>query len=274
MASSVFLSVQGGTAFGWSAWLNGDFIGSWYGNSTQFSQQGNLTLSFHNATVRATGAENILTILMDNAGHDETSGALNPRGILNATLIGPSSPKFASWKIAGTAGGDTTLLDPLRGALNEGGLTAERLGWHLPGFDDSAWATSSPSNGFSGAGVRFYRTSVPLSVPVGLDVSLAFELSTPVGSTNTYRALLFVNGYQYGRFNPWIGHQTTFPVPTGILNTKGNNTVGLAVWSQSVEGAKLGVKLKTQYIAESGYDFGFDAEYLRPAWSKEREMYS
>ena len=273
-ATSVFLSIQGGTAFGWSAWLNGDFIGSWYGNSTQFSEQGNLTLSFHNATVHSTGAENILTILMDNAGHDETSGALNPRGILNATLIGHASPKFTSWKIAGTAGGDTKLLDPLRGALNEGGLTAERLGWHLPGFNDSAWATSSPSSGFRGAGVRFYRTSVPLSVPAGLDVSLAFELSTPAGSTNTYRTLLFVNGYQYGRFNPWIGHQTTFPVPTGILNTKGNNTVGLAVWSQSVKGAKVGVKLKTQYVADSGYDFGFDAEYLRPGWNKEREVYS
>jgi beta-galactosidase GanA len=272
-ASSVFLSIQGGTAFGWSAWLNGGFIGSWYGNSTQFSQQGNLTLSFHNATVHTAGKENILTILMDNAGHDETSGALNPRGIINATLIGHASPKFTSWKIAGTAGGDTTMLDPLRGALNEGGMAAERLGWHLPGFNDSKWAAGSPSTGFTGAGVKFYRTVVPLSVPAGLDVSLAFDLSTPKGSTNTYRALLFVNGYQYGRFNPWIGHQEIFPVPTGILNTNGENTIGLAVWSQSVHGAKVDVKLKAQYMAETGYDFGFNAEYLRPGWTEAREVY-
>ena len=34
--SGAFLSVQGGTAFGWSAWLNGQFIGSWLGS--EFSQ--------------------------------------------------------------------------------------------------------------------------------------------------------------------------------------------------------------------------------------------
>jgi beta-galactosidase GanA len=273
-ASSVFLAIQGGTAFGWSAWLNSDYIGSWYGNSTQFSQQGNLTLSFHNATVHTGSKENTLIVLMDNAGHDETTGALNPRGILNATLIGTHTPKFTSWKIAGTAGGDSVILDPLRGALSEGGLTAERLGWHLPSFNDSAWETASPSTGFKGAGVKFYRTSVPLSVPAGLDVSLAFELSTPKGSANTYRALLFVNGYQYGRFNPWIGHQSTFPVPTGILNYKGENTIGLVVWSQSVDVVKVGIELKTQYVAETGYDFGFDAGYLRPGWSEEREKYA
>ena len=274
-ANAIFLSVQGGTAFGWSAWLNSAYIGSWHGNSTQFSQQGNLTLSFHNATVHSGGSENILTILMDSAGHDETSGVLNPRGILNVTLIGENEPKFDSWKVAGTAGGgDGALLDPVRTALNEGGLTAERLGWHLPGFDDSSWNTSSPSTGFAGAGVKFYRTSVPLSVPKGLDVSLAFELTTPEGAANTYRALLFVNGYQYGRFNPWIGHQVTFPVPTGVLNTQGENTVGLAVWSQGVEEAKVDVQLNAMYVAESGYEFGFDGGYLRPGWATEREMYA
>lgn len=273
-ASAVFLAIQGGTAFGWSAWLNGGYIGSWYGNSTQFSQQGNLTLSFHNATVHDGGEENILTVLMDNAGHDETTGALNPRGILNATLIGNASPQFSSWKIAGTAGGDAVTLDPLRGALNEGGLAAERLGWHLPGYDDSGWSDSSPSTGFSGAGVRFYRTIVPLNVPRGLDVSLAFELSIPQGSVNTVRVLLFVNGYQYGRFNPWIGHQVVFPVPTGVLDIGGNNTVGIAVWSQNVERVRVDVSLKVQYVAETGYDFGFDGEYLRPGWTESREGYA
>jgi hypothetical protein len=60
---------------------------------------------------------------------------------------------------------------------------------------------------------------------------------------------------------------------TGILNTNRNNTIGLAVWSQSVEGVKVGVELQVKYVAESGYDFGFDAAYLRPGWSKEREAY-
>jgi beta-galactosidase GanA len=189
-ATGVYLSVQGGTAFGWSAWLNGVFIGSWLGDSTQFSQKGSLSLSFANASL-ASGSENVLVIVQDNSGHDETSGVLNPRGILNATLIGGNS--FARWKVAGTAGGQETPLDLMRGVQNEGGLTAERLGWHLPGFDDSKWEASSPtSEGLSGAGVRFYRTTMSLNVPKGLDVSLSFELSSP-GSTKL-RCLLFVNG--------------------------------------------------------------------------------
>jgi hypothetical protein len=40
---------------------------------------------------------------------------------------------------------------------------AERLGWHLPGFDDSKWALGSPADGVQGAGVAFYRTEVDLS---------------------------------------------------------------------------------------------------------------
>ncbi|KAF2092648.1 hypothetical protein NA57DRAFT_49846 [Rhizodiscina lignyota] len=272
--TGVFLSVQGGTAFGWSAWLNGQFIGSWLGNSTQFSEQGNLTLSFANATLSGTGAENVLLIVQDNSGHDETSGALNPRGILNATLIEDSgNATFTKWKVAGTAGGDEHVLDPMRGALNEGGLVAERLGWHLPGFDDSSWASGSPaSNGLSSAGIRFYRTTMPLHIPAGVDVSLAIIVSSP-GSLKL-RSLLFVNGYQYGRFNPWMGHQIEFPVPAGVLDYNGDNTIGLAVWAQSEEGAQVGVDLKVEYVAESSLDVTFDSSYLRPAWTKSRLAYA
>jgi hypothetical protein len=36
-------------------------------------------------------------------------------------------------------------IDPVRGAFAEGGLCAERLGWHLPGYNDSHWNdTTSP----------------------------------------------------------------------------------------------------------------------------------
>lgn len=107
---------------------------------------------------------------MDDNGHDETTGATNPRGILQATLITPdnSTLNFTTWKIAGEAGGDADPVDPLRGRLAEGGLHAERLGWHLPGFNDNSWADAKVSTGtnssamisFKGAGVRFYRTVV------------------------------------------------------------------------------------------------------------------
>ncbi len=213
-------------------------------------------------------------MIQDNSGHDETTGALNPRGITNATLLAPSKSNlaFTSWKVAGTAGGDVSPIDPVRGALAEGGLTAERLGWHLPGFDDAAWATASPSTGVAGAGVNFYRTILPLSIPSGLDVSLSFTLSSP-GSLK-FRSLLFVNGYQYGRFNPWIGHQIEFPVPPGILDYAGNNTIGPAVWAQSEEGAQVGVELAVNYVVESSYDFLQETGYLRPGWDAGRLMYA
>ena len=49
----------------------------------------------------------------------------------------------------------------MRGYLNEGGLYAERIGAHLPGFDDSKWASDTPlsGGGVRGAGVNFYRTT-------------------------------------------------------------------------------------------------------------------
>ena len=272
-AMGVFLNVQGGTAFGWSAYLNGDFIGSFLGSTDL--EAGNLTLSFSNATMNSTG-ENVLLVIQDNSGHDETTGALNPRGITNATLLGTTS-NFTAWKVAGTAGGDANPIDPMRGHLNEGGLTAERLGWHLPGFDDSSWSTVS-SIAFSAATANFYRTTFNLIIPSELDVSLAFQLTTPASApSDAYRTLLFVNGYQYARFNPYIGNQITFPVPPGILNYDGENTVGVAIWAQTEAGAEVEVQLVTQYTVETGYAGGFDFEdssYLRPGWTSKRLQYA
>jgi hypothetical protein len=265
-ATGVRLSVQGGQAFGWSAWLNGDFVGSYFGNSSVGT--GNLTLSFGNATVHA-DASNVLLIAQDNTGHDLRAGAVAPRGILGATLIGAN---FTTWKIAGEAGGENTHLDPVRGPLNEGGLTAERLGWHLPGFDDSTWNTSSPTTGFEGTGIYFYRTIIPLNVPANVDASFAFVLNAP--TSKHIRVQLFVNGYQYGRFNPYVGNEKKFPVPPGILNYAGDNVIGLSVWAQSVEGAKVDVQIVTEYAIESSWISRFDSDYLRPEWTEERLAYA
>jgi hypothetical protein len=229
---------------------------------------GNRSLSFDGATLRK---KNVLVIVQDNTGYDETPTYLNPRGILMAKLQGGA--EFSSWKVAGTAGGFTTKLDPVRGPLNEGGLYAERVGWHLPGFDDSDWDdTSSPTDGLGGPGIRFWRTVVPLSVPRGLDVSISFILSAP--GSQKLRAQLFVNGYQYGRFNPHIGNQIKFPVPPGVLDYSGDNTIGLAVWAQSEEGGQMGLDWKLNYVADSSLDVLFDGSYLRPEWSSERLAYA
>jgi hypothetical protein len=190
--TGVFLNVIGGTSHGWSAYLNGAFLGSTFGNVSL--SQTNRTLAFANAT--RTG-ENVFFVIQDNMGHDQTTGALNPRGILNATLLDGGS--FSSWKVAGKAGGQENI-DPIRGAYNEGGLTAERLGWHLPGFDDSEWQSGTPEEGFAEPGAKFYRTIFNLQIPRGYDVSLAFELAPGV-ERSALRAQLYVNGYMFGKFD-------------------------------------------------------------------------
>ena len=198
---------------GYSAFLNGNYIGSFLGSTS--ITNGTLTLSFSNATLSHT---NVLFIIQDHTGHDETSGVTNPRGIYNATLLGPisanSSLSFDSWKLAGTAGGETNI-DPVRGPYNEGGLHAERMGWHLPGFNDHAWSSSAPEIGLSEAGAKFYRSVVKLDVPKGVDVCLGFVLGSKEGSK--VRAHLYVNGYMFGKFVPWIGNQVVFPGESNVL---------------------------------------------------------
>ncbi|CAI7599859.1 unnamed protein product [Penicillium glandicola] len=274
-ATGAFINVLGGSAFGWSAWLNGEFLTSYLGDAN--IDQANLTLSFTNATLH-TSTPNVLLIVHDDTGHDESSGALNPRGIMDANLLGSDSG-FTHWRLAGTAGGESDL-DPVRGVYNEDGLFAERVGWHLPGFDDSAWAEESKNSttsvlSFEGATVRFFRTAIPLDIPAGTDVSISFVLSTPAGTTTKYRAQLFVNGYQYGRYNPYIGNQVVYPVPVGILDYTGENTIGVAVWAQSEEGASIGIDWRINYLADSSLDVSsLDTTYLRPGWTEERAKYA
>ncbi len=88
--------------------------------------------------------------------------------------------------------------DKLRGVLNEGGLFGERSGWHLPGFSTAKWTTRSPSQGLpNGPGVGFFVTTFELDVPKDVDAFFSFEFTEPAGQA--YRALLFVNGWQYGK---------------------------------------------------------------------------
>ncbi|CAE7223865.1 unnamed protein product [Rhizoctonia solani] len=255
-ATAAQLSVQGGTA---SGCLPGDPV----------SVRGNLTLSFSNATVL--DGENVLLILQDHSGHDQRADALLPRGILSASLVGGT---FTSWRVAGNAGGQKNI-DPIRGPIAEGGLHAERVGWHLPGFDDSKWAAGAPSDGVQGAGVAFYRTQVDLSKVIdkrGYDVALEFIIDAPQG-TNV-RAQLYVNGYQYGKFVKQVGNQIAFPVPPGILNIRGKNTIGLSVWSQSAQGAKVSIDWNVLGVYDSGFNADIDAAYLQPGWTSARLAYA
>ncbi|KAH7100287.1 glycoside hydrolase superfamily [Auriculariales sp. MPI-PUGE-AT-0066] len=281
-ASGVYLSVAGGNAMGYSAYLNGVLVGSFLGD--RYTIIGNTTFSFANATLNADG-DNVLLVVQDHTGKGLRDLALIPRGIFNATLQGVTlaggdrSGGFNSWRVAGTAGRDseTGTIDPIRGTLNEGGLHAERLGWHLPGFKDTSQqfkASAGPAGGISTDGMAFYRTEVDIKVPKGLDASLAVEFDPSISPTRNFRLLLFVNGYQFGKIIEREGNQIEFPVPPGILNYNGKNTIGVNLWAQEVVGAKVGVSLKVLGVSESSFDALMpEASALRPGYQDRSAYY-
>ncbi|KAL5338637.1 galactose-binding domain-like protein [Aspergillus crustosus] len=270
-ADGVYLQVQGGIAHGWSAWLNGRHIGSFLGHIS--STIGAAELNFPENAV--SDGKNVLLVMQDNSGHDQLSASLNVRGILNATFLNSESG-VSSWKVAGTAGGSSgTQLDPVRTHYNEGGLRAERLGWHVPGYDDSDWPRGASSAGFEGARVKFYRTNLPLDTPKGHDVALSVRLNfDSEHTTKEFRAYVYINGYQYGRYYPYVNEViNSFPAPPGIWNYAGDNVIGLAIWNQGEDEVKLDVEVNVDYVLESSLDVKFDGTYLRPGWDERRALY-
>ncbi|KAL0931988.1 glycosyl hydrolase family 35 [Colletotrichum truncatum] len=272
-STSVNITASGGLAFGWSAWINGQFIGGDVGSASATTT--NKSLALPSSALRA--SNNVLTVVVDYHGHDQTStaqGINNPRGILGAQLqpgTTRTSTGFKQWKLTGAAGGEANI-DPVRGPMNEGGLHPERLGWHLPGFtpSGSSWTAESPLEGLSKAGIRFYTTTFTLNIDSDLDAPLGLEFSAPKGTPA--RVMFWINGYQYGKYVPHIGPQTRFPVPPGVLNNRGRNTLAVSLWAQTDDGAKLdGLKLVQYGQYQTDFKFNRDWGYLQPGWEDRQE---
>ncbi|KAF7173165.1 hypothetical protein CNMCM5623_005384 [Aspergillus felis] len=227
---------QGGSAFGSSVWLNGTFVGSWTGLNANAD---------YNSTYKLPQVEKgknyVLTVVIDTMGLDEnwtvgTDGMKNPRGILSYKLSNRDASAI-TWKLTGNLGGED-YQDKVRGPLNEGGLYAERQGFHQPQPPSKNWKSASPLDGLSKPGIGFYSAQFDLDIPSGWDVPLYFNFGN--GTKSAYRVQLYVNGYQYGKLVSNIGPQTSFPVPQGILNYQGTNWVALTLWALESDGAKLG----------------------------------
>lgn len=140
----------------------------------------------------------------------------------------------------GTHGTAARAPDTFRGHYNEGGLFAERVGAHLPGFSDGAWAVGSPVRGGEGAvgvqgpGVNFYRTTFALvssrssvrlcvrlkewpvsqSLPTGADVPIRLRIVSNDVTAN-YRAQVYLNGWMLGKYINELGPQTDYVLPAG-----------------------------------------------------------
>lgn len=212
----------------YSVWLNGILLG------TQSS--GEQAFAFLVSALRK-GQDNVVSVLVMNMGHNESfspfsNGAntvKDPRGIRTAILQGNTSATL-SWRIQGNRGGEQ-VTDQARGPLNNGGLYGERNGWYLTLFNDSSWANVSLPDRWATrklpAGVGWYRTTFNLNLPPNSDVPLGIDIED--STSLPYRALIFVNGWQMGIYANELGPQRTFPVPPGILNPNGVNTIAIAV---------------------------------------------
>ncbi|WP_431873773.1 beta-galactosidase [Amycolatopsis sacchari] len=230
-------SQSGGPAGAFSVWLNGVFLGS--------SKDLQHTFDFPPGVLRQ--GENEISVLTVNMGHEEDYNASNgnkaARGLTSARLTGAPLTSV-TWRLQGVRGGETGL-DPVRGPLNTGGLYGERAGWSLPGFPDGSWNRVTLPAKNTTPGVSWYRTTADLDLPRGQDTSLGLTITDD--PARQYRALIFVNGWQLGQYVNYLGPQHSFPVPTGILNPNGRNTIAIAVWNLDGSTGGLGKVEWTNY---------------------------
>lgn len=264
------IETQGGTAYASIVYLNSTLIGTFPGNSANESYTHNITLPSLVA-----GTPYTITVLTDNMGLGEDGavgqdGNKDPRGVLDYQLGG--RPQSAiTWKITGNLGGED-YKDRTRGPLNEGGLYAERQGYHLPNPPTASWVSRKPTQGISKPGVGFFTTNFKLDVPAGYDVPMSFVFANSSGSNLNYRSQLYVNGWQFGKYVNNIGPQTSFPVPEGILNHHGTNYIAVSLWGFDAGGNKLaGLKLVPTAQVQTGY--GRVATVDSPAYAKRAGAY-
>ncbi|KAI0693625.1 glycoside hydrolase superfamily [Cerioporus squamosus] len=248
--TSVNLTIYGGTSFASSVWINGRFINT----VSSSADHVNALLPFPNGSV-AVGGDNVITVVQENMGNDEQSNIKPARGIAGFQL---SSGNITTWRVQGKAGGYTNYPDKVRGVMNEGGLFGEREGWHLPGFDTSKWTTRDLSEGLpsGGAGIGFFVTTFDLAFPKDTDGFVSFQFEDE--DSQPYRALLFVNGWMFGKASTGfkrvanLGPQTKFPVQPGILDFHGKNTVAVALWVLENTPVSPSLKLVVDNILDGG----------------------
>ncbi|CAK7244442.1 MAG: hypothetical protein STHCBS139747_005981 [Sporothrix thermara] len=281
--SALALNVSGGWGFAYAVYLNGTFLGSWLGTDADATHSQNFTLldSSRSTQTLERGAHYVITVLQDHMGQDEegpgTDAVKFPMGILDYSLQGHAAADVV-WKLTGNLGGEA-YIDKARGPKNEGATYAERQGFHLPAPPSTKWARGNPvTQGLDGPGLAFYAASFDLALPEGYDVPLGFAFANTTNSTNSstdsgaYRVQLFVNGYQFGKFVPYLGPQFVFPVPEGVLNYNGTNYLGLTLWALEAQGAHLGgLRLEPQMVVSTA--MRRPALSPQPAWEERRGAY-
>jgi hypothetical protein len=189
-----------------------------------------------------------------------------------------------TWKITGNLAGEH-YLDKSRGPLNEGGMWAERNGFHLPNppVADKEWKVvqGGPMEGIPEAGIAWYVTRFDLDMPNGYDIPIAIQLpnittwsadKSKAALASAYRVQIYVNGWQFGKYIHHLGPQTKFPVPEGIWDYHGKNWIAVSLWAMEEGGAKLNnIKLIAGPVIQTGYT-GIE-KVDAPRWSPRPGVY-
>jgi beta-galactosidase GanA len=245
-ASAVLLTYQTGQVGLLEAWLDGRYLGFDQiptPTSKQSTQQTwTATASFDIPPELRSGDEHQLAVLVRPMGSEEDGGAndafKSARGLLSASFTTATIP--ITWKVQGNQGGED-IADTVRGPMNNGGLYGERAGWSLPGYPDRGWDNMTLPSSSAQPGVGWYRTTFDLDVSKEVDVSLGLTIADD--PAKTYRALIFVNGWNLGQYINDVGPQHTFVLPNGILDPNGTNTLAIAVIANTASGGLGSVSL-------------------------------
>ncbi|TFK90360.1 glycoside hydrolase family 35 protein [Polyporus arcularius HHB13444] len=255
--SSVNLTIYGGTSFASSVWINDHFINT----VSSSADHVNALFPFPSGSVEV-GEDNVITVVQENMGNDEQSNIKPARGIAGFQL---NTGNITTWRVQGKLGGYTAYPDKVRGVMNEGGLFGEHEGWHLPGFDTSRWARRDLSEGLpgGGAGIGFFVTTFDLAFPKDVDGFVSFQFEDE--DLQPYRALLFVNGWMFGKRVANLGPQTKFPVQPGILDFHGKNTVAVVLWALENTPVSPSLKLVVDDVLDGGVG---PVTLNNPRWEK------
>ncbi|EGX88653.1 beta-galactosidase lacA [Cordyceps militaris CM01] len=271
--TSLSMRTMGGNAFASSVWLDGTFVGATLAQANNDDATSNYTIPKLDA-----GTPHVLTIVVDNMGLNMDfiigdEDMKRPRGILKYSLDTSSGGQtdIYSWKITGNLGGED-YKDHFRGPLNEGGLFVERQGYHQPDPPQDKFVKKSPFEQHDGAGIQFYAAKFALDLPAkDYDIPLSFVIDNSTAAS-PYHGFLYVNGFQFGKYISYLGPQTSFPVPEGILNYGGDNWVGLAVWALDKAGVSVpGLSLSARQPVLTGRQ---PVELVAsPKWEKRTDAY-
>jgi FtsP/CotA-like multicopper oxidase with cupredoxin domain len=215
-----------GRSGAWGVWLNGSYLGNTIASSNGIAHS---TFRIDGNRLRP-GRDNLLSVLFENAGHEtdpnRDSSGTPPRGMLQAALLPHAAP--IAWQLLGNG---EYNVDQERGPLDTGGLAGEIAGWQNPSFPDASWRATTLPAPAGHPGVVWYRTRVRTDIPLPAGTLLALRIQDL--SYRDYRASIFVNGWMLAHATGASGSDQVVPLPAGVANDPGENTIAVAVWNLS-----------------------------------------